>query len=134
LASLAGVGGRVSRGQLPPARPPGRGGRGLESPAPREYTPGAAFRSLACPVSARHDALLLKRFQEEEDLHVYVLLDCSRSMGFGAPVKFDLARRLAAALGYIALADLDRVAILGFAGGLVGEFPLTRGQARILSL
>ena len=30
-------------------------------------------------------SLLLKRFQEEEDLHVYFLLDCSRSMAFGEP-------------------------------------------------
>ena len=77
---------------------------------------------------------MLKRFQEEEDLHVYLLLDCSRSMAFGDPSKFDYARQVAAALAYIALADLDRVAVVAFAGDIVADFPLTRGKARILSL
>jgi uncharacterized protein (DUF58 family) len=49
-------------------------------------------------------------------------------------VKFDLAREVAAALAYIALADLDRVAVVAFAGEIVADFPLTRGKARILSL
>ena len=77
---------------------------------------------------ARHDELLLKRFQEEEDLHVYILLDCSRSMAFGEPPKFDYARQVAAALAYIALADLDRVAVVAFAGDIVADFPLTPRQ------
>ena len=67
-------------------------------------------------------------------MHVYILLDASRSMAAGAPAKFDLARRVAAALAYVALADLDRVAIVAFAGGVVEEFPLTRGKGRILAL
>jgi uncharacterized protein (DUF58 family) len=78
--------------------------------------------------------LLLKRFQEEQDLHVYLMLDCSRSMAFGSPPKFDLARHLVAALAYIALADLDRVAVLAFADGIVAELPVTRGKARILPI
>jgi uncharacterized protein (DUF58 family) len=76
----------------------------------------------------------LKRFQEEEDLHVYLLLDCSRSMAFGSPPKFDFARQVTAALAYIALADLDRVAVVAFADDIVGDFPLTRGKGRILAL
>ena len=66
-------------------------------------------------------------------MHVYFLLDCSRSMAFGAS-KFDFARQVAAALAYIALADLDRVAVVAFAGDIVADFPLTRGKGRILSL
>ncbi|MBY0398289.1 MAG: DUF58 domain-containing protein, partial [Thermoleophilia bacterium] len=58
----------------------------------------------------------------------------SRSMAFGDPPKFDLARRLVAALAYIALADLDRSAVLAYAGGPVAEFPLCRGKDRILAL
>ncbi|HSQ58090.1 MAG TPA: DUF58 domain-containing protein, partial [Gemmata sp.] len=83
---------------------------------------------------ARHDELLLKRFQEEEDLHVYFLLDCSRSMAFGDPPKFDFARQVTAALAYIALADLDRISVTAFADDIVADFPLTRGKGRILSL
>src|SRR5262249_19001480 len=83
---------------------------------------------------ARLDQLLLKRFQEEEDLHVYFLVDCSPSMAFGDPPKFDFARQVAAALAYIALADLDRVAVTTFASDILGDFPLTRGKGRILAL
>ena len=79
---------------------------GIEFADHREYTAGDDLRYLDWNVYARHGDLLLKRFQEEEDLHVYFLLDCSRSMGFGSPPKFDLARQLTAALAYIALADL----------------------------
>ena len=103
-------------------------GGGIEFADHREYTPGDDFRYLDWNVFARHDELLLKRFQEEEDLHVYLLLDCSRSMAFGDPPKFDYARQVAAALGYIALADLDRVAVVAFAGDIVADFPLTRGK------
>jgi uncharacterized protein (DUF58 family) len=78
--------------------------------------------------------LLLKRFQEEEDLHVYFLLDCSRSMAFGDPPKFNFARQVTAALAYIALADLDRISVTAFADDIVADFPLTRGKGRILAL
>jgi hypothetical protein len=109
-------------------------GGGIEFADHRDYTPGDDFRYLDWNLFARHDELLLKRFQEEEDLHVYLLLDCSRSMAFGVPPKFDLARQLTAALAYIALADLDRIAVVGFANDIVADFPLTRGKGRVLSL
>ena len=60
----------------------------------------------ACPASL---------YEEEEDLHVYLLVDISRSMALGDPPKVDYARRVAAALAYIALANLDRSAIFAFA-------------------
>src|SRR5262249_61127385 len=113
---------------------PCRSARGSGSPPPPKPPPGAVFRSLDWTLSARHDELLLKRFQEEEDLHVYFLLDCSRSMAFGSPPKFDFARQVTAALAYIALADLDRVAVVAFSSDIVADFPLTRGKGRILSL
>jgi uncharacterized protein (DUF58 family) len=55
-------------------------------------------------------------------------------MAHGSPPKFDYARQVAAALAYIALADLDRVAVVAFAGDIVADFPLTRGKSRILGL
>jgi len=134
LEYLSLVSRRVFRGQLLAQRRTMQLGGGIEFADHREYTPGDDFRYLDWNVFARHDELLLKRFQEEEDLHVYILLDCSRSMGFGAPTKFDYARQVAAALAYIALADLDRVAVIAFADRIISEFPLTRGKGRILSL
>jgi uncharacterized protein (DUF58 family) len=134
LEYLSLVSRRVFRGQLLAQRRTMQLGGGIEFADHREYYPGDDFRYLDWNVFARHDELLLKRFQEEEDLHVYLLLDCSRSMAFGDPVKFDYARQVAAALGYIALADLDRVAVIAYAGDIVADLPLTRGKGRILSL
>ncbi len=125
---------RVFRGSLLAQRRTMQLGSGIEFSDHREYTAGDDFRYLDWNVYARHGDLLLKRFQEEQDLHVYLLLDCSRSMGFGQPPKFDLARQLTAALAYIALADLDRIAVAAFANDIIAEFPLTRGKARILQL
>jgi uncharacterized protein (DUF58 family) len=125
---------RVFRGSLLAQRRTLQLGSGIEFSDHREYAPGDDFRYLDWNVYARHGDLLLKRFQEEQDLHVYLLLDCSRSMGFGNPVKFDLARQMVAALAYIALDALDRVAVIAFADELLEEFPLARGKARILPL
>jgi uncharacterized protein (DUF58 family) len=125
---------RVFRGSLMAQRRTMQLGGGIEFADHREYTPGDDFRYLDWNLFARHDELLLKRFQEEEDLHVYFLLDCSRSMGFGNPPKFDLARQVTAALAYIALADLDRISITAFGRDIIADYPLTRGKGRILSL
>jgi uncharacterized protein (DUF58 family) len=134
LEYLSLVSRRVFRGQLLAQRRTMQLGGGIEFADHRDYTPGDDFRYLDWNLFARHEELLLKRFQEEEDLHVYVLLDCSLSMGFGEPAKFDFARQVAAALAYIALADLDRVAVIAFAADIVADFPLTRGKSRILTL
>jgi uncharacterized protein (DUF58 family) len=134
LEYLSLVSRRVFRGQLLAQRRTMQLGGGIEFADHREYTPGDDFRYLDWNVFARHGELLLKRFQEEEDLHIYLLLDCSRSMAFGDPIKFDYARQVAAALGYIALAELDRVAVVAFAGDIVADFPLTRGKGRILTM
>src|SRR6267154_4314403 len=125
---------RVFRGQILAQRRTMQLGGGIEFADHRDYSAGDDFRYLDWNLYARHDALLLKRFQEEEDLHVYFLLDCSRSMAFGDPPKFDFARQVTAALAYIALADLDRISITAFADDIVADFPLTRGKGRILSL
>jgi len=134
LEYLSLVSRRVFRGSLLAQRRTMQFGAGIEFAEHREYTPGDDLRYLDWNIYARHGDLLLKRFQEEEDLHVYFLLDCSRSMGFGEPAKFDLARQVTAALAYIALADLDRISVIAFADRIVADFRLTRGKARILAL
>jgi uncharacterized protein (DUF58 family) len=134
LEYLSIVSRRVFRGSLLAQRRTMQFGSGIEFADHREYSAGDDLRYLDWNVYARHGELLLKRFQEEEDLHVYFLLDCSVSMGFGTPAKFDLARQLTAALAYIALADMDRISICAFADRVMTDFPLTRGKARILPL
>ena len=134
LEYLSLVSKRVFRGQLLAQRRTKQMGGGIEFADHREYTSGDDLRYLDWNIYARYGDLLLKRFQEEEDLHVYILLDASPSMQAGSPSKFDYARQVAAALAYIALADLDRVAIHAYASDIVGSMQLTRGKDRILSV
>ena len=63
---------------------------------------------------ARLDRLFIRLFQEEEDLHFYVLIDNSLSMDFGSPTKLHYARQVAAALAFIGLVNMDRVVIEAF--------------------
>ena len=108
---------RMFKGQLLAQRRTMTTGGGIEFADHREYIHGDDLRYLDWNIYARYGDLLLKRFQEEEDLHVYVLLDASVSMDRadeGGVSKFMLARQIAAALGYIALADLDRVSIVSY--------------------
>ncbi len=134
LEYLSLVSKRVFRGQLLAQRRTKQLGGGIEFADHREYVQGDDLRYVDWNVFARYGDMLLKRFQEEEDLHVYILLDASPSMMVGTPTKFDYARRLAAALAYIALADLDRVGIFAYSDSIIDDFPMTRGKDRILSI
>lgn len=104
-------------------------GRGLEFADHRAYTPGDDFRHIDWKAYKRLGRLLLRLFDEERDLPIYIMLDCSRSMA--EPAKFDMARRIAAALCYIGLAHLDRLTILPFGRGLGDESSPGRGKGRI---
>ncbi len=134
LEYLSLVSKRLFRGSLLAQRRTKQLGSGIEFADHREYSPGEDLRHVDWNLFARHGDLLVKRFQEEQDLHMFLLLDCSRSMMYGSPPKFDLARQVVAALAYVALADLDRVAVVAFADDLRADFPLTRGKDRILTL
>ncbi len=79
---------------------------------------------------ARFESLVIKLFELEEDATIYILLDCSRSMG----TKFLFARQLAAALGYIALNSLDRLAVYGLADSLQPLLDPSRGRGKVLPL
>ena len=109
-------------------------GGGVEFADHRDYAFGDDLRYLDWNVFARFGNWLIKRFEEEEDLHVYFFLDCSKSMNCGKPNKFDYAREITAALAYIALADLDRICVVAFADKIYDIFPLTRGKQHLLSL
>ncbi len=134
LEYLSLVSRRVFRGQLLAQRRTRQLGGGIEFSDHREYSPGDDLRYVDWQIYARHGDVLLKRFQEEEDLHVYILLDVSPSMNMGSPRKLDYARQIAAALGYIALADLDRVSVLAYADTVRSWLPMTRGKNNVLGL
>jgi uncharacterized protein (DUF58 family) len=91
-------------------------GRGIEFADYRPYAQGDDFRHIDWKAYKRLGRLLLRLFDEEQDLSVYVFLDTSRSMA--AHGKFAQAVRVAAALSYVGIAHLDRVAILPFSDRL----------------
>lgn len=99
-----------------------------------DYTSGDDFRYVDWAICARHDELVTRQFRGSEDRIVYLLVDVSPGMGLGQPRKFDAARRLAAALGYMALAALDRVGVAAVSNRLVAELPPVRGPHRIPAL
>ena len=104
-------------------------GRGLEFADHRGYTPGDDFRQIDWKAYKRLGKLLLRLFDEEQDLPIYLFIDSSQSMR--EPAKFDQARRIAAALCYIGLAHLDRVTILPFDKVVGPEVQPGRGKGRI---
>jgi uncharacterized protein (DUF58 family) len=125
---------RIFAGTSPGSRT-GRGaGPGLEFAEHREYAPGDDFRQIDWAALARLDRLLLRLCQQEEDLAVYFLVDASASMATGDPPKFDHARRLAAALAYVAMASLERVRLVAVDGGLRGHLEAGRGTTHIVAV
>ncbi|MBZ0117310.1 MAG: DUF58 domain-containing protein [Sandaracinaceae bacterium] len=134
LEVLAIVSRKIYAGRTRAERRSRKTGSGIEFADHREYAPGDDFRYLDWNLYARSGRLLLRLYEEEEDLSVYVLLDVSRSMRFGAPRKIDYARRLAAAFSYIALANLDRVSVVTFADAITGRLAPTRGKNRIFKV
>ena len=89
-------------------------GQSVEFADYRNYTAGDDFRYLDWNLYGRLEKLFLKLYEEERELPVRIFLDCSESMAFGSPRKFDFARQIAAAVGYVALCGFDRVSIFLF--------------------
>src|SRR6476619_3074425 len=115
LEQLSIVSKKVFLGQLKGERRSARRGTSVEFADYRNYSLGDDLRYVDWNTFARLEKLFLKLFLEEEDLHVYLLVDGSQSMAYGAPSKFDYGRRIAASLGYIGLTNMDRVGATVFA-------------------
>jgi uncharacterized protein (DUF58 family) len=131
LEHLAIVSKKVFSGQLKGERRSTRRGTSVEFADFRNYTLGDDLRYIDWNTFARLEKLFLKLFIEEEDLHVYLLIDGSQSMLYGDPSKFDHARRIAAALGYIGLTNFDRVGATVFADRMRDHLPPVRGKHQV---
>src|SRR5262249_4365575 len=81
-----------------------RKGSSAESQEHRAYAPGDDMRRIDWAAYARTGDPVLKLFRAEEDVIARIVCDCSASLGFGEPSKLDAARKMAAAIGYMALA------------------------------
>jgi len=117
-----------------------RKGYSLEFSDYRRYQRGDDLRYVDWNVYRRLDRRLLKVFNAEEEMNIYLLVDASRSMAFPAataavePAKIDYAKKVAAALGYIGLKNLDRVGGAAFSSSLQAPLKLGRGRTQILRL
>lgn len=96
----------------------------------REYTQGDDLRQIDWNVYGRSERLYVKLREDEESLNVHLLVDCSKSMDWGRSHKLSYARRLAAALGYVALTNQDRVEVAGFNERLTAHLPPMRAKAQ----
>jgi len=129
LERLAVVTRRPAAGHLRGHHRSRRTGTGMVFTDYRPYSPGDDTRNLDWGTYMRLDRLILRLFEEEADMPIYLFVDASRSMGFGA--KFDFTRRFAAALAYIGLINHDRVSVVGFADGVLEEMPARRGKNQV---
>lgn len=131
LARLEIVAKRVFGGDRRGERRSRRLGAGIEFADHRTYVPGDDFRHIDWNIYGRLGKLLLRLFEEEEDVTVTVLIDTSRSMALGEPSRLRTGLRLAAAMSYIALAHLDRAQVATFGEGLGPRLRPARGKAQI---
>ncbi len=126
---------KVFSGRIRAERRSRKTGSGVEFADHRGYTTGDDLRYLDWGVYGRLGRLLIRLFEEEEDLHIYLLLDASASMRTGRPPKIDYARQVVAALAYVGLSNLDRISIVPLAVGRDGRrMPPTRGKGRIFKV
>lgn len=111
-----------------------RKGFSLEFSDYRRYQRGDDLRYVDWNIYRRLERLLLKVFTSEEEMNIYLLIDTSRSMAEGTPGKLEYAKKVAAALGYIGLKNLDRVGGASFSTRLHAPLTLGRGRKQILGL
>lgn len=108
-----------------------RRGSSVEFADHRNYSVGDDLRHIDWNVYGRLDKLFLKLFLEEEDLHVYTLLDTSLSMDFGEPTKLHYGKQVAAALAFIGLVNHDRVVLDTYSSNLLSGMPSVRGRSQM---
>lgn len=128
LEQLELVSRKIFLGRMKGERRSKRKGQSVEFADYRNYVVGDDLRFLDWNLYARLDRLFIRLFMEEEDLHVYVLIDNSLSMDFGTPSKLHYAKQVAAALGFIGLVNMDRVIVEAFNNRLTQSMPALRGR------
>jgi uncharacterized protein (DUF58 family) len=131
LEQLELVSRKIFVGRMKGERKSKRRGSSVEFADHRNYAVGDDLRHIDWNVYGRLDRLFLKLFLEEEDLHVYTLLDTSLSMDFGEPTKLHYGKQVAAALAFIGLVNHDRVVLDTFSTQLDEGMPSVRGRSQM---
>ena len=102
----------------------------------REYQPGDDIRTIDWNVTARMGHPFIKRFVEERELTVMLLVDCSASQRFGSGFqqKRDVAAELAALLAFSAISNNDKVGLIVFTDRVERFVPPRKGTRHVLRL
>ncbi len=130
LESLYLLARKVLGGTLQADRKSTKKGVGVTFADYSEYSIGDDHRAIDWRVYARLEHLMIKLFELEEDVTIYILVDASPSMAS----KFPYAQQLAAALAYIALHSMDKVVIYGMAHELKSIARPTLGRGKTLEV
>ncbi len=111
-------------------------GRGIAFDAVRAYEPGDDVRDIDWNVTARTGEPFIKRYTEERELTVMLVLDSSASVLFGSVnrLKRDLAAELGAVLAFAAISNNDKVGLLVFSDQIELHIPPRKGRNHILRL
>jgi uncharacterized protein (DUF58 family) len=111
-------------------------GSSVEFAEYRKYVPGDDLRRLDWRAYGRSDRYFVKEFEADTNLRCCVVLDTSGSMDFGTVgvSKIEYARRIAGALGYMALQQGDAVGLSCVAKGLVRNIPPKRNPSHLMSI
>jgi len=125
---------RAFRGRVKGERKSPRKGSSVEFSDYRAYGVGDDIRYVDWNIYGRLDRLYLKLFVDEEDLCLNLLLDASASMDFGEPSKLEYGARLAAALGFVGLVNLERVGVSVVRERMAEGWSPARGRNQVLPL
>jgi uncharacterized protein (DUF58 family) len=109
-------------------------GASVEFAEYRKYVPGDDLRRLDWRAYGRSDRFYLKEFEADTNLRCCIVLDSSGSMDFGSggTTKIQYARKVAGALGYLAVQQGDAVGLYCVAGGVIQSVPPRRNPAHLM--
>jgi uncharacterized protein (DUF58 family) len=97
----------------------------------RHYVPGDDYRAIDWRLFARLEKLFIRIFEEIQEYHIHVIVDCSRSMVEPFPEKRVTALRLAAAVSYLGLIAQHRVSLMTLGTECTRELPPLKGQGHV---
>jgi uncharacterized protein (DUF58 family) len=109
-------------------------GRGMDFDEVREYVPGDEVRTIDWNVTARSGHAFVKKFTEERELTILLMVDVSASGNFGsaARTKRELAAELAAVLAFSAIRNSDKVSLILFTDKVELFIPPKKGRRHVL--
>ena len=109
-------------------------GRGMDFDEVREYSPGDEVRTIDWNVTARAGRPFVKKFTEERELTIFLLVDISASGNFGSSAlsKRDLAAELASVLAFSAIRNSDKVGLLLYTDRVERYLPPKKGLRHVL--